>query len=63
MRPAQPMRRQIAITASHIRVDELKTAIRALGDVNGGSIEDYKNVKERYDELNAQYEDLTKAEA
>lgn len=60
---AQPMRRQIAITASHIRVDELKTAIRALGDVNVGSIEDYKNVKERYDELNAQYEDLTKAEA
>ena len=60
---AQPMRRQIAITASHIRVDELKAAIRALGDVNVGSIEDYKNVKERYDELNAQYEDLTKAEA
>ena len=60
---AQPMRRQIAITASHIRVDELKTAIRALGDVNVGSIEDYKNVKERYDELNAQYDDLTRAEA
>ena len=60
---AQPMRRQISITASHIRVDELKAAIRALGDVNVGSIEDYKNVKERYDELNAQYEDLTKAEA
>ena len=60
---AQPMRRQIAITASHIRVDELRTAIRALGDVNVSSIEDYKNVKERYDELSTQYEDLTKAEA
>lgn len=31
---ALPYRRQIAVTASHIRIDELKKAIRALGDVN-----------------------------
>lgn len=60
---AQPFRRQIAITASHVRVDELKKAIRALGDVNVSAIEDYKNVKERYESLNAQCSDLTQAEA
>jgi len=60
---AQPFRRQIAVTASHVRIDELKGAIRELGDVNISSIEDYKNVKERHEGLNAQYEDLTKAEA
>lgn len=60
---AQPYRRQIAVTASHVRIDELKKAIKALGDVNVGSIEDYKTVKERFDALSVQYEDLTAAEA
>lgn len=59
---ALPMRRQITVTASHIRIDELKQAIRELGDVNISSIEDYKNVKERFDTLNAQIIDLTQAE-
>ncbi len=60
---ALPMRRQIAVTSSHIRVDELKKEIRALGDVNVKSIEDYKVVKERHEQLNIQCEDLLKAEA
>ncbi|NCB31340.1 MAG: chromosome segregation protein SMC, partial [Clostridia bacterium] len=60
---AQPLRREIAITASHVRVDELKKDIRALGDVNVNAIENYRNVKERFDALNAQYSDLTQAEA
>ena len=60
---AQPYRRDIAVTASHIRVDELKHAIKELGDVNLNAIEDYKSVKERYDTLSVQYDDLTKAEA
>ncbi len=60
---ALPMRRQIAVTASHMRIDELKKDIRALGDVNINSIEDYKNVKERYDTLGTQIEDLHKAES
>lgn len=60
---AQPFRRQIAITASHVRADELKKAIRALGDVNVSAIEDYKNVKERYEGLSAQCSDLAQAEA
>ena len=60
---ALPYRRQIAVTASHIRIDELKKAIRALGDVNIAAIDDYKSVKERYDEMSAQYADLTAAKA
>lgn len=60
---ALPYRRQIAVTASHIRIDELKKGIRALGDVNIAAIEDYKTVKERYDEMSKQYADLTAAKA
>lgn len=60
---AQAFRRQIAITASHIRVDELKKAIRALGDVNVSAIEDYKNIKERYESLSTQCGDLQQAQA
>lgn len=59
---AQPLRRNIAITASHIKVDELKKAIRALGDVNVNAIEDYRNIKERFDALNTQYNDLMQAQ-
>ena len=59
---AQPFRRQIAVTATHIRIDELKKAIRALGDVNVSAIEDYKNVKEEYESLKTQCDDLTAAE-
>ncbi len=60
---ALPYRRQIAVTASHIRIDELRKAIRALGDVNISAIDDYKSVKERYDEMSAQYADLVAAKA
>jgi chromosome segregation protein len=60
---AQPLRRDIAVMASHARIDELKQAIRELGDVNVSSIEDYKNVKERFETLDAQCRDLTQAEA
>lgn len=59
---AQSYRKQMAITASHVRVDELKRSIRELGDVNVSAIEDYKNVKERHDSLDLQYNDLTTAE-
>ena len=40
---------------------ELKNKIRALGHVNVGAIEEYAEVKERYDFTTAQFEDLTKA--
>lgn len=59
---ALPLRRPIAVTASHVRIDELKKSMRELGDVNLSAIEDYRNVKERFDSLSEQYQDLTKAE-
>ncbi len=59
---ALSMRHPIAITASHLRIDELKRDIRALGDVNVNAITDYQNVKERFDSLTLQIDDLHKAE-
>lgn len=43
-------------------VKEWKNRIRALGDVNVGAIEQYKEVKERYEFLTAQREDILEAE-
>lgn len=43
-------------------VKEWKNLIRALGDVNVGAIEQYKEVKERYEFLTAQREDILEAE-
>ena len=40
---------------------EYKARLRALGDVNVGAIEEYKETKERYDFLTAQRADITKA--
>ncbi|WDC84026.1 hypothetical protein PL321_17035 [Caloramator sp. mosi_1] len=44
------------------RVNELKSNIRLLGDVNVNSIEEYKRVIERYTFLKQQREDLINAE-
>ena len=60
---AQPMRQEISVAAGNIRADALKKEIKALGDVNINAIEDYRNVKDRYDALDAQCKDLTQAEA
>ena len=59
---AQHLRREIAVTASHMQGDKLRKSIRDLGDVNVNAIEDYRNVKERFDALALQYDDLNKAE-
>lgn len=40
------------------RVTELKNSIKDLGIVNVNAIEDYKNVKERYEQMSVQREDL-----
>ena len=45
------------------KIGELKSSIRGLGVINVGAIEEYKEVKERYDFLTDQYQDLQKAEA
>ena len=45
------------------RLEELKAAIRALGNVNVNAIEDYKEISGRYEFMKTQHEDLVKAEA
>ncbi|MGN1093261.1 MAG: chromosome segregation protein SMC, partial [Monoglobaceae bacterium] len=45
------------------RVNALRTEIKELGSVNVDSIEEYKSVKERFDFLTVQTEDLEKAKA
>ncbi|MDD4285439.1 MAG: chromosome segregation protein SMC [Bacillota bacterium] len=40
---------------------EIRDRIRALGDVNVGAIKEYQQVRQRYDFLREQQEDLTKA--
>ena len=43
------------------KLAETKSKIRALGIVNVSAIEEYKEVKERYDFMNAQLEDIEKS--
>lgn len=43
------------------RQNRLRGKIRELGPVNVGAVEEYKQVKERYELLSAQVEDLTKS--
>ncbi len=44
-------------------IDQLKAAIRVLGNVNVNAIEDYKEISQRHGFMKSQYEDLTRAEA
>lgn len=60
---ALPLRTEgIGITAAHVRIDELKKEIRALGTINVNAVEDYEILNERYTALNTQCEDLKRAE-
>lgn len=45
------------------QIQELKSDIKKLGDVNVNAIEDFKNLSERYDFLKNQHDDLVEAEA
>ncbi|MBQ2729598.1 MAG: chromosome segregation protein SMC [Clostridia bacterium] len=45
------------------RLNELKKAVKALGHVNVGAIEEYALLKERYDYLKEQLDDLTKSKS
>lgn len=45
------------------QVAEVRGKIRALGNVNVGAIEEYKEVKERYDFMKAQVTDVEKSRA
>ena len=62
---AAPLRDESLTDPKEMRdkINELKSSIRGLGVINVGAIEEYKEVKERYDFLTNQYQDLQKAEA
>ncbi len=51
------------LTELRRQVAEVRSKIRALGNVNVGAIDEYKEVKERYDFLKAQVTDVEKAKA
>ena len=52
-----------SLTELRRQVAETRSKIRALGNVNVGAIDEYKEVKERYDFLKAQVTDVEKAKA
>ncbi len=53
--------RQLKIQNMKRRIQELKSEIRALGNVNVNAIEEYKSVSERYEFLKGQHDDLVEA--
>lgn len=59
---AQTYRKPGSYTQMNSRCGELRRSIKDLGEVNTGAIEDYKSVKERYDDLSTQCTDLRQAE-
>lgn len=59
---AQSYRRQVSVAQANLRCDELRKGIKELGEVNTSSIEDYRSVRERYDGLKLQCDDLHNAE-
>ena len=61
---AQELRNEELDNLSEIRkmINQLKSSIKKLGDVNVNAIEEYKEVHERYTFLKAQHDDLIEAE-
>lgn len=51
------------MTAAKRRLTEIKASIRALGSVNVGAIEEYKEVSERYEFLKEQIGDIEKSKS
>ena len=51
------------VTELRRQVSEVRGKIRALGNVNVGAIDEYKEVKERYDFLKAQVSDVEKSKS
>lgn len=51
-----------AVSSVKKEIEALKSSIRGLGNVNVNAIEDYREISERYEFINAQHEDLVQAE-
>ncbi|HHW00053.1 MAG TPA: chromosome segregation protein SMC [Clostridiaceae bacterium] len=59
---ALPLRKDIgAMSSAQKRIDELKSQIRELGNVNVSSIDEYIKTKERYEFMTAQRDDMEQA--
>lgn len=61
---ALELRKEELVNLNSMKKDvaEIKTAMKALGDVNVNAIEDYKNMSERYEFLKTQRDDLVLSE-
>ncbi|MBP1756575.1 MAG: hypothetical protein H6Q59_2973, partial [Firmicutes bacterium] len=57
-----PIDEELSLTQAKKMITDIKTQIKELGDVNVNSIEDFRNLSERYEFLHTQREDLIKAE-
>lgn len=63
-REAEALNIQIEdMTAAKKRLHEIKVAIKSLGSINVGAIEEYKEVSERYKFLKAQIDDVEKSKS
>lgn len=58
----KPYRREIGAASERITCDKLKREIHELGSVNVNAIDEYSLIKERYDSMKRQSEDLLNAE-
>ncbi len=63
-RTAEPLRNPELNSLPQVkkRIEELKSGIRSLGNVNVNAIEDYKEISERYEFMKTQHDDLVAAE-
>lgn len=52
---------EMGLSGMKSRIGELKNAMKALGDININAVEQYKEVKERYELLEGQHDDLIQA--
>ena len=50
------------LTESERRISDIRQRIRSLGSVNVGAVDEYRQTLERFEELSAQRDDLTKAQ-
>ncbi len=57
-----PIDEELSLPQAKKQVADIKARIKELGDVNVNSIEDFRNLTERYEFLHTQREDLVKAE-
>ena len=58
---AQSLAKEIDKQAGQKRLSEIRSRIKALGSVNVGAIEEYKEVSERYQFMKAQIDDVEKS--